>query len=252
MLETLARHPLLFGPLFLLLVVAVALLLTWVAEVSPLAPLLRRGSDIVAPFAGVLTVLFSLFMVFLSTDIWQQRHKAEEAVARQADALRLVHVIAAGLGDRGKALAGLAADYGKAQTAPGWHKPEGRQAIEAVQRRLFEQVLFGNLSDVDQQVRRSAAEAVADIRNAHRDLAIAANGFTSAQKWGAAFFLGILSQMALVLVHIGRPRASRIAGTLFAIGMGFVLWVTLVRIDPFVGVDTVSLDPIAIAAGRLQ
>lgn len=248
MLALLSSFPFLFAPLFLLCVVGAGLLLVWIAEGSRLAPFFGRSAQIVAPYAGSLAILFSVFTVFVATDIWSHRDKAEEAVARQADALRLLRGIAEGLGEQGQALGRLVADYGEAQTAADWRSSRGRQAAEALQQRLHAEVLFGEAAGAEKLVRRTAAEAILVVRHSHQDLAAAATSRTSRQKWTAAVILAVFAQMALVLVHLGRPRGSVLASVLFSAGAAFILWVTLVRIDPFVGADPISLQPIATAS----
>lgn len=240
--------PYLLGPLFLLLVVGSGLLLVWIAEASPLAPFFKRRGEVVAPYAGSLAILFSLFIVFTTSDIWNQRDKAERAVGEQADAIRLIRVVAAGLGDQGESLGRLVAEYGRAQTAAGWREAQGQQTLEALQRQLYEDLLFGEAAGADELIRHTAAEAVRRVVDSHRQLFDAGTSQTGWRKWVAAAVLAILAQMALVLVHLGRPQSSAIANVLFSVGAAFVLWITLTRLDPFEGVDPISLQPIAAAS----
>lgn len=238
----------LLGPLFLLLVVGSGLLLVWIAEASPLAPYFKRRGAVVAPYAGSLALLFSLFIVFTTSDIWSQRDKAETAVGQQADAIRLIRAVGAGLGDQGETLARLVGEYGQAQTAAGWREAQGQQAVERLQRQLYEEVLFGDAAGADDVIRHTAAEAIRTVVDSHRQLFDAGTSQTGWRKWTAAVVLAVLAQMALVLVHVGRSQSSAIANVLFSVGAAFVLWITLTRLDPFEGVNPVSLQPIAIAS----
>jgi hypothetical protein len=54
--------------------------------------------------------------------------------------------------------------------------------------------------------------------------------------------------MGLTIVHLGNPRASALAVVLFSTAIAFVLWTTLVRLDPFAGASSVSLEPIVAAS----
>lgn len=248
MLTTLAGYPYLFGSLFLLLVVGGGALMVWLAEHSALAPHFQKCAGLVGPFASLLALMFSLFVVFVATDIWNQRDKAEEAVAKQADSIRILRVVAAGLGDNGQALGRLIGEFGNAQTAPGWEEPNAQRTIANLLQRLHDQVLFGDASRGEALVRRAATDAILVVGEMHRDLHAAATNETSWQKWGATLVLAVLSQIALVLVHLGKPRSSYVANVLYSISVAFIMWVTLVRVDPFYGVNPVSLEPIALAA----
>ena len=107
--------------------------------------------------------------------------------------------------------------------------------------------MFGGLAGADAQVRSVALQSITEIRAARRDRNSVAESNTAQLKWIAVFVLGVLTQMAVVVVHMGKPRATVLAITLFGVGMAFMLWVVLERLDPFGGKYPVSLTPIKAA-----
>jgi hypothetical protein len=236
------------GVIFLAVICGIGLLLVWVAELSALAPFFERFSGVVAPFAAVLALLFGLFIVFLSGDVVNQRNRAEAAVAREADAILVLRGIAAALGERGQPLAGLTVDYAKAAAADDWRSIAGGQAGERLSRSVLQECLFGEMAQAAPQVQRSAVDAAMDIRTSRRERLSVAGSQTAWHKWLAVLVLGVLTQIAVMIVHVGKPRASAFATVLFSAAMAFVLWTTLVRLDPFSGASPVSLQPIAAAS----
>jgi hypothetical protein len=110
---------------------------------------------------------------------------------------------------------------------------------------MLHEVLFGGLAAADAPIRQAATAAIMEMRAARAEMNAIASSETSRTKWIAALILGILTMVGLVMVHIGKPRSAVLAITVFAIAMAFVLWVTLIRLDPFVGRNQVSLAPIS-------
>lgn len=251
MLAIISANPILFGMLFLLLNLGIGWLLVWIAEHSPAAPFFQRHAGVVAPFIAMLVILFSLWAAFLANDVWIEGERARGAVAREADAVRALVGITGALGERGKALNGLVAEYVGAATNDSWHAPPQRAMAERQIQLMLHEGLFGAIATVGGQVQRVAVDSIMELRNAFRERVAVAHSRTAMQKWIAAFVLGILSAISLVFVQIGNARAGRLAVTLFAAAMAFTLWVILVRIDPFSGPSPVTLQPIkaAVAVG---
>jgi hypothetical protein len=152
------------------------------------------------------------------------------------------------VGEPGRTLRTLVADYGKASAGDDWSSTRQVEAADTKSLAVLREILFGGLTAADAQVRQTAISSVTEIRSAHRDRASLVHSSTTQLKWIAAFFLGILTQMAVVIVHLGKPRASVLATTLFSSAMAFTLWVVLERIEPFAGRNPVSVAPIVTAA----
>ena len=138
--------------------------------------------------------------------------------------------------------------YVKAATAGDWRSPQQVNHASALVRQMLHHSLFSAVAQVNPQVQRTVLDSIAEIRTGHRERIVAGKTRTTGMKWIGAFVLGILTQMGIVLSHLGKPRASRMAVTLFSICMGFVLWTALVRIDVFSGIYGTSLVSIIATA----
>jgi hypothetical protein len=248
MLAFIATHPVLCGISLLVLVAMIGCLFVWIAERSRLRPFFESCSGVVAPYGAMLSVLFSLFVVFLVQDIWTHHEGARAAVAREADGIRVVRTVASLLGERAKALDALAVEYGDNAGTGDWRSAAHRSAMDALTRRMLQEGLLGDSAAVTPQVQRTIVDAITEMRNGRRERMLVESSRTARQKWVAALVLGVLTQMALVAVHIGKMRASMLASLLFSTAMAFVLWITLIRTDPFQGQNAVSLQPLKAAA----
>ena len=251
-MSTINAYPVAFAILFLLSIVGIALSLVWIAEKSPLAPLLSTCSGVVAPMATLLALLFGLFTAFLANDVSVHAERARSAVARQASAIAVVLSTADALAERGQTLKRLAVEYGQRTSGSDWPSDRRTAEADALGLRMLHEVMFGGLATVDLAVRQIATGAINEMRSARAEMVAVAHSRTSWLKWIAAFVFGILTQIGVVIVHLGKPRAAVLAVTLFSVGMAFMLWVVLMRLDPFDGKNPVSVTPISAAYERFM
>lgn len=246
-MSTITANPAIFSVPFLLIVLGIGLLLVWVAEKSPAARFLHRNAGVVAPFSNLLALLFGLFVAFLANDIFIHAEHARASIAREADAVRVILNISDGLGERGRTLRQQVADLGKVSTGEDWRSEQQIAAADAQSLKMLREVMFGELAATDVFVRHAIEAEIKDIRGARRERIAVAHSRTSALKWIAAFILGVLTQMAVVVVHLGKPRPAILSVTLFGFGMAFILWIVLERHDPFEGAYPVTLEPVRAA-----
>lgn len=244
-MATVYAYPLIFAVPFLLGIVSIGLFLVWVAEKSPARSLLLSCSGLVGPMASLLALLFGLFSAFLVNDVTTHTERARAAVARQASALAVVLDAASGVGERGHALKRMAIDFGELSTGNDWTSERQTKTAAALGLAMLREVMFGGLAGADAPVRQIILSSITEMRAARSEMAAVVHSQTSTLKWIAAFVLGVLTQMGVVAVHLGKPRAAALAVTLFSCGMAFMLWVVLMRLDPFLGKNAISLAPIA-------
>lgn len=249
-MSTIYAYPYIFAILFLLVIVGCGLFLVWVAEKSPARSLLQSCAGVAAPLASVLALLFGLFSAFLANDVSIHTETARAAVTREANAIAVVLRLADALGERGRVLKQQAVDYGQRTTSDDWSSAAQTAQAEVQGLDMLHEVMFGGLATAEAPVRQTAIASIMEMRVARSEMVAVAHSRTSRLKWVAAFALGILTQMGVVAVHLGKPRAAVLGVTLFALGMAFMLWVVLMRLDPFTGKNSVSLAPISGAYQR--
>ena len=213
MLALFYLYPYIFAALFVLAVVAFGWLIVWTVETSPVAGFFQSRSGLVASYASVPAILFSLVMAFTVQDNWGRNTRAEAAVAREADAIRVIGTITHALGDNGTELNHLTVDYVASATGDDWLSAPRSDAADGLLRQMIQETLFGRVAQAGQQVQRAILDAVSDIRTSHRERLAAGDTHGATLKWGAALFLGCLTQVAVAFVHLGKPRPSHLAVT---------------------------------------
>jgi hypothetical protein len=250
MLKLFASNWYVFGPLFLAFNICLGLFFVWIAEYSPAAGFWQRCSGVASPVIGTLALMFGLYSAFLANDVWAMHDKARSAVLREEAAIRVLLRVAESAGPQGQHLRELVGDYARASTAGDWMNQLDHPASIAVIRSLLHEGLFGPIAKAGPEVQRTAMGALMELRAGHLDRVALATATAGEGKWSAVFMFGVLTQITMVAIHLGRARASALAVTLFSIGMTISMLIILQFSQPFHGPHAVSLRPIQEALER--
>ena len=92
---------------------------------------------------------------------------------------------------------------------------------------------LSRLPPTDELVRSSLLTAGGELLRAHDSRIYFASDMTAPVKWLSIVIFGVLTQIALLLVHVANRRASRIAVVLFTVAFTFCLLVMAVFDAPF-------------------
>jgi hypothetical protein len=253
MLQLFASHWYVFGPLFLAFNVGLGLFFVWVAEFSPASGFWQRCSGVASPVIGTLALMFGLYSAFLANDVWAMHDKARAAVLREEAALRVLLRVAESAGAQGENLRALVGDYARESTAPDWMNQLDRPATLGIIRSLLHEGLFGAVAKAGPLVQRTTIDAMMDVRAGHLDRVALATATAGEGKWSAVFLFGVLTQITMVAIHLGKARAGALAVTLFSIAMTISMMIILQFSQPFHGPHAVSLQPIQqVVAGADQ
>jgi hypothetical protein len=244
MLRLFATHWYVFGPLFLAFNIGLGLLLVWIAERSPAAPFWQRRVGVGHELTATVALIFGLYSAFLAEDVWTMHDKARAAVLREDAAIRVLLRVAESVGPEGQRLRELLLHYGRQSTVGDWMNELDRPATLGIIHGLLHEGLFGAVVKARPEVRRTTMDALMELRAGHLDRVALATATAGEGKWSAVFLFGVLTQIALVATHLGKPRASVLAVTLFSIGMTISMMIILQFSQPFHGLHAVSLRPI--------
>jgi hypothetical protein len=100
----------------------------------------------------------------------------------------------------------------------------------------------------DAALRGALIKAASDLKRAHDDRFHLADDVTVPIKWLSIVVFGALTQMALMLVHVGQRRAMRVAVGLFTVAFSACLIVIAIFDTPF---DRILVDEPAASLGAL-
>ena len=212
---------------------------------SPLRAKIQTLGGVAAPFFGAIGLLFGLLTGFLANDIADRNRQAARSVLAESDAVQAVQTLSiASVSDMANIRAALHI-YVLSMVGDEWPHmvDDGRSAkTEAAFVNLLREVSDPTIAkESGQAVHSALLTAVARIGSARSDrLALSVNR-TTAIKWLTVLILGVLTQIAIGLVHLERPRAQLAALTLFSLAVVVALGLIAAQELPFSG--PVQLSP---------
>jgi hypothetical protein len=213
--------------------VVVALAIFLAAARGPLAPHIRACAGIVGPYFASVSILFGLFAALLVNEVWQRADEAKRAVQIESDAVQMLAHFARANGidtiviPQLKAyVVAASAEDPYAATITASRSETGKAYLELLT--TLSQAHF-----LDAPARGAMLTATRDLLRAHDERLYLANDITAPIKWLAILVFGAITQIALLLVHVDKPHAMRVAVGLFTIAFAFCLVIVAIFDAPF-------------------
>lgn len=231
---------------------ATAAVIAWLAMASPVSGWIKSFTGVVAPFIAAVSVLFSLLTGFLAGDIADRNRQAWRAVNGEASAIVMLNTLSLAAVTDMSAIRGQLKTYADSVLTDEWAMmAEGRRspATGAALRELLRHAADPAIArDAGQTAAPALLNAVIRIRDARAERLALASDQTNDIKWLTVLALGIVTQIAVALVHLDKPRAKIAAMAVFTLGAIIALGLVALQEYPFSGHMRVSPVPIERAA----
>jgi len=226
-----------------------ALLLATVAFKTPLSRRVQMLSGVVAPFFGSVAVLFALLTGFLANDVSDRSRQAFRSVQMEAGELHNLHTLSVAAASDMRPIRAALKTYVTSVIADEWPamdetRPSAKTvaAYDDLLREVSNPALArGSGSPVHAALLNSALR----IGTARNDRLALSADHTNDLKWLVVILLGLVTQVAIALVHLDKPRAFLATQTVFATAVIVALGTIALQEYPFYGVFRVSNAPIA-------
>jgi hypothetical protein len=219
--------------LSLLLPLAAAVALSLAEAHGPLSATIRKTVGIVPPYVAAITLLFGLFTTRLMNDVWEKDSVARQSVQAEDDSLRAIVSLAAVAGVRPQILPSVK-DYA---AAAGRESPYSKAAKNArVDADKAYDALLSAISKAtlqDNAMKAAFLSTAAELRRARDRRLYAADDESATIKWVSILFLGFLTQVTILLVHVGNSRAAGTALAIFTAAFTFCVVIIAVFDQPF-------------------
>ncbi|MCB1796708.1 MAG: DUF4239 domain-containing protein, partial [Candidatus Competibacteraceae bacterium] len=223
MIETWLDFPFWLGvPATLIFWLATAAALWWFFQRSRLAPFWRGNLGVVAPYFSSVAILFSLSVGFMGADIWQRAEQAQQSVLQETSNLKLLSHLAEILEPTTQPLAERICTYAKAVVQQEWPtmlldgkaSPTAETALDNLMLALATPEFTAR---VDATLRREMLNAFNQVRTYRVNRIQLSSGHSHIGKWVLVIFLGFMTQIAIGLVQLDKPRAQAITLAVFSI-----------------------------------
>jgi len=225
-----------------------ALILVFIAFRSPLRRRVQTLNGIVAPFFSSVAILFGLLTGFLASDVGERGRHAVRAMQAEASEIRNVYALSVAATSDMTDIRTALKVYVNSVLTEEWPlmmqdqpSPRTEVAYDDVLREVSD-LNVGRDSGTPVQVALLAATIRAGTARSER-LSISADQ-TNDLKWVSVLILGLLTQLALSLVHMERPRAMLTALTVFGSAAIVALGLIALQEHPYEGAFRVSKAPL--------
>ncbi len=212
-------------------------------------------SGVVAPYFAALSVLLALMTGFVASDTWERQRQADRIVQSESDNVLAVYDLSIAAFSDMSAIRKALKAYVDAVVKDEWPRMSkgllSAQADEALAL-LLEEVAKPEIATVaGNPVQSALLNSVLRIRS-DRGARIAVNEHSvDDTKWLGLLILGLLTQLAIGVVHLDRPRAQLAAMLIFTAGLVSTLGLIAIHEWPFEG--PIAIKPFALeAANRIM
>jgi ABC-type multidrug transport system fused ATPase/permease subunit len=236
-----------FG-ILILLYFGTGTLIVWAAYGGPIGPRTRLLDGVVAPFFGSVSILFALMAGFLASDISDRNRQASRAVQAEVAELRNVFTLSVASASDMQAIREDWAAYVKAVVGDEWKAmtdgdsaPSAAAAYDALLREVSQPKIATEAGAAVHSALLTAAVRVGTARSER--LALASDN-TSELKWAMVLMLGIMTQIAIGLVHLQKRNAHIAALSVFSIAAVLALGLIALQEHPFAGDVRLSPTPL--------
>jgi hypothetical protein len=233
-----------FGVLALLYLCTGALIAA-AAFGAVLGPRMKLIDGVVAPFFGAIAVLFALLTGFLANDIGDRNRQATRAVQAEAAELRNVFTLSVASASDMRAIRDDWTAYIKAATGDEWSAMTvgmSAPSVNTAYDNLLREVSHPKIADeAGAAVHAALLNAAVRVGTARSERLALASDNTSELKWAIVLILGVMTQIAIGMVHLQKRNAHVAALTVFSVAAVCTLGLIALQEHPFAG--SVRLSP---------
>jgi len=205
-------------------------------------------NGVVAPFFSAVAILFALLVGFLANDVGDRNRRAVHAVQTEAGELRNIYTLSVASVTDMRDIRVALKDYARTaaqeewpQMVTGGNAASTSAAYDALLREVSDPSITRNASGAVHSALLSAAVRVGTARTDRLSLS---SDQTNDLKWISVLILGVMTQVALSLVHLEKPRALLAALTVFSTAAVVALGLIALQEHPFQGAFRISPAPL--------
>lgn len=223
--------------------------IAWFAFGPGVGARVRRLDGVVAPFVGAVGILFALLTGFLAGDIGDRNRQAARAAQAEAGELRNVFTLSVASASDMRDIRAAWVTYVKAALTDDW--PAMAHGDEAASANAAYDALLREVSDPKIATAAGAAvhaallNAAVRVGTARSDRLALAGDRTNDLKWIMVLMLGVMTQVAIGIVHLQKRNAHVAALAVFSVAAVIALGLIAMQERPFAG-------PVSVAPTALQ
>lgn len=204
---------------------------------------------------GTVSILFGLFAAFLANDIWTRNQMARQALIEEGDAIRNLARLAEGDDGIRNSMRAVLADYVDAVVAKDWpamRDGKHSKGILPKVRAISKLIISGPVvKEVGPVVQAKMLEAFTTMRERRQTRTIVAESREFTIKWHALMLFGLLTQVAITITHLTKPRPMLLAHFVFGCALATCLAILITHEFPYSSLNPIDAEPLVTAKESL-
>lgn len=204
---------------------------------------------------GTVSLLFGLFAAFLANDIWTRNQVARQAVIDEADAIRNLARLAEGQAELSRRMREELVLYADVVIEKDWPLMQtGKRSLEVLARvRAISNLIMSKDVAVNAGpvVQSKMLDVFVQLREKRQVRVMMAENRKLTIKWHALIVFGFLTQLAITITHLTRPRPMLLAHLVFGLALSACLSILLMNEFPFSGLNPIPPEPFVTAKASL-
>lgn len=230
---------------------SLALFLCWLSFASRFSGHVQNWKGVVPPFVAIPATLFGLLMTFLSQDVWEANRRAYSALALEREQLATLSALSSNHGINAPDIPRAIRDYIESVVALEWKTMENGMESPEAEAALNRLTRAVNLANIEPVFHRTLIDAVMRLRSAREQRLAIAGAYPDDRKWTAVILIAFMSQIALAVVHLDRPKPQLLAQAIFALAAIIPISLVASVEEPYSPPNAVSPEPLAQLLERL-
>jgi hypothetical protein len=226
-----------------------SLFLALIAFRSRLTRPIMSLNGVVAPFFGSVAILFALLTGFLANDVSERNRRAHRAVETEAGEIHNLHTLSVASASDMQSIRTAIKAYVASVVTDEWPTLDRGQTspvTSAAYDELLHEVSVPSIGKASGSAVQSALLGSAlRIGTTRNERVAISTDHTNDLKWLVVILLAFITQVAIALVHLERPRAFIATMTVFSCAVVVTLGIIALQEYPFNGAFRVSPTPIA-------
>ena len=223
-------------------------LVAWLTFRSPLRARIQGLTGIVAPFFASVALLFALLTGFLAADVFERHKRAVRAVQVEGGALSSLHALTLASAADAAVIRGPLRAYLEALVNDEWPRmasAQGSARADAALAALLRAVADPRIEPATgAAVHGGLVQLALEAATARSDR-LALTSYNSEDiRWATVLLLCLLTQVAVGIVHLDRPRAHVAAVAVFSVAAIIALGMVAIQEAPFDGPLRISPAPL--------
>jgi hypothetical protein len=233
-----------------------ALVLTWLLGRVPPHVRANYASSVNSATISTVSLLFGLFAAFLANDIWVRNQTAYQSVIDEGDAIRNLARLSEGQAvEHTMVLRDALVAYAMTVIEEDWPLMlQGKRSLNVLPkvRTISNLIVSGPVGqNAGPVVQDKMLDAFVHLREKRQVRVLIAENRTFTIKWHAMVMFGLLTQVAIALAHLDRPKPMLLAQIVFGLALSTCLSILLLNEFPFSRLNPISSDPLRSAMESL-